>query len=466
MAIDRSGESLADLAAALRAGERDPAAYADTVRDRIDDRDRRVRAWVDGGKPRGWLREEAAELARRHAGGDADGDGTADAADGDHEAGGNRPPLFGVPVGVKDIFHVDGLATRAGSDLPPDVLAGPESTAVRRLREAGALVAGKTHTAEFAYFSPPPTRNPHDLDHTPGGSSSGSAAAVASGTAPLALGTQTVGSVIRPAAFCGVVGFKPTRGRIPTDGVIPLSSSVDHVGLFTRDVAGAELAASVLLDGWTDDDADCADAAADATGPEDAARPTLGVPDGPYLEQTSLAGRGAFADALDALAGAGYDLVRVEAFPDIEAVNRRHDALVAAEAALAHGDWYDAYPERYAEETAALVEEGRESPVSTLVRGRRGRGALRRSLAATAAEYGIDAWVAPAAPGPAPEGIDDTGDPVMNLPWTHAGLPTVALPAGRAHGLPVGVQVAGAFGADERLLAWAGPLSEAVRDAA
>ncbi|QZP38001.1 amidase [Halobaculum magnesiiphilum] len=446
MRTDLTGEALADLARALRTGERTPGAYANDVRDRIDDRDGDVRAWVDGGKSRAWLTAEADALEARHGGADPSTNSA---------AGGDRPPLFGVPVGVKDIFHVDRLATRAGSELPAAALAGPESTAVRRLRAAGAYVAGKTHTTEFAYFAPGPTRNPHDLDRTPGGSSSGSAAAVAAGTAPLALGTQTVGSVIRPAAFCGVVGFKPTRDRIPTDGVIPLAESVDHVGTFTRDVAGASLAASVLLDDWEDG----------RTGEPDEPV-TLGVPDGPYLDQASDAGREAFERALDALATAGYDLVRVTAFPDIDDVNDRHDTLVAAEAALAHGEWYDRYADRYAEATRELIEDGRSAPVSALIRGRRGRDELCDSLAATAAEHGIDAWVAPAAPGPAPEGIDDTGDPVMNLPWTHAGLPTVGLPAGDVDGLPVGVQVAAGFGEDERLLSWADGIAGAVDDAA
>ena len=445
MTRDRTGEALAPLAAAFRAGERDPTAYANTLRDRIEAREPEVRAWVDAAKSRAWLTAEMGALHARYPRAEPESD---------PDDGVVRPPLFGVPVGVKDIFHVDGLATRAGSELPPGELAGPEATAVRRLRAAGATVAGKTHTTEFAYFAPAPTRNPHDLAHTPGGSSSGSAAAVASGMAPLALGTQTVGSVIRPAAFCGVVGFKPTRGRIPTDGVIPLSSSVDHVGTFTRDVAGAALAASVLLDGWDNRQT------GDSTEPV-----TLGVPSGPYLDQTSEVGLDAFERALDALANDGCELVRVEAISDIDDVNERHDTLVAAEAVLAHGEWYDRYTDRYADATRELIEDGRSAPVSVLVRGRRGRDALRDSLASTADERGIDAWIAPAAPGPAPEGIDDTGDPVMNLPWTHAGLPTIGLPAGDVDGLPVGVQVAAGFGADERLLAVADEIAGTVGDA-
>ena len=173
--------------------------------------------------------------------------------------------LRGAPLGVKDVFHVDGLPTRAGSRLPPEELAGPQGTAVGRLRAAGAVVVGKTASTEFAYFAPAATRNPHHPEHTPGGSSSGSAAAVAAGQCVLALGTQTIGSVGRPASFCGVVGFKPSYDRIPRDGLIPLAPSLDHVGVFAPDVAWARRAAAVLCDDW---DADAAGAV--AAGPDDA----------------------------------------------------------------------------------------------------------------------------------------------------------------------------------------------------
>src|SRR5439155_19212153 len=166
----------------------------------------------------------------------------------------------------KDIMRVDGLPTTGGSRLPPEALAGPESACVTGLRQAGALILGKTVSTEFAYFGPGPTRNPHNPAHTPGGSSSGSAAGVAAGLCPLALGTQTVGSIIRPAAFCGVVGFKPSHNRISTAGVIPLSVSVDHIGIFAANVAGIALTASVLAQDWRAE--------------RSARQPVLGVPEG------------------------------------------------------------------------------------------------------------------------------------------------------------------------------------------
>ena len=361
-----------------------------------------------------------------------------------------RPPLYGVPLGVKDIFHVDGLRTRAGSAVPPEALAGPQATVVDRLQAAGAIVLGKTVTTEFAYFEPGPTRNPHDTAHTPGGSSSGSAAAVAAGEVPLALGTQTSGSTIRPAAFCGIVGFKPSYGRIPTDGVVPLAPSLDHVGLFTQDVAGMRLAASVCCDTW---------AAVPSPG-----EPVLAVPEGPYVDQAEPGGRAGLERAVDALSEAGYTIRRVDVLDDIDRVNDQHTDLLAGDAAMVHHEWYEAHGDAYQETTADLVERGRSVPVGDLMAARASRATLRERMTAELNEANADCWLAPAAPGPAPEGLESTGDVVMNLPWTHAGLPVVSLPAGTADGLPVGVQVVAPRGADERLLAWAQQLGGIVVD--
>ncbi|WP_152042701.1 amidase [Salinigranum salinum] len=426
---------LGEAIAALREGRTAATAYVAERCGRVDAVESDVRAWVDGPKEREWLVAEAAALAERYP----------EPAD--------RPPLYGVPVGVKDVFHVDGLPTRGGSDLPAGELVGPEAAVVTALRRAGALVFGKTVTTEFAYFEPGPTRNPHNLSHTPGGSSSGSAAAVAAGMCPLALGTQTIGSVIRPASFCGVVGFKPSYGRIPLDGLLPLSPSLDHVGLFTQDVAGMYAAAAVCLDDWLPPD-----------DPKDSDHPVLGVPDGAYLSQASDAGRAAFEEHLATLDAAGFEIrrVRVDAFEAIEAINDRHTDLMAAEAALEHQEWLDTYPDRYADSTAAMLREGRDVPVGTVADARAGRHDLRESLAEAAADHDIDVWVSPGAPGPAPEGIDTTGDPVMNLPWTHAGVPAVAVPGSTVDGLPVGVQCTASFGSDERLLAWAGLIDAAL----
>src|SRR5688572_10439202 len=205
----------------------------------------------------------------------------------------NRPLLFGALVGVKDIFHVEGFTTQAGSRLPAEVLQGQEAESVSRLKNAGALIFGKAVTTEFAYFAPGPTRNPHNLDHTPGGSSSGSAAAVAAGFCHLALGTQTIGSIIRPASFCGVVGVKPTYDRISRAGVIPLSPSLDHIGFFVPDAEGALNAARVLYKDWDEPI-------------EPLRKPRLGIPEGPYLQRVSQESLAHFERVYKLLEEAGY----------------------------------------------------------------------------------------------------------------------------------------------------------------
>lgn len=356
---------------------------------------------------------------------------------------GQKPPLYGVPVGIKDIFHVDGLPTKAGSNVPAETLDDDQGTVIDRLQKAGSVVLGKTVTAEFAYFEPGPTRNPHNIDFSPGGSSSGSAAAVAAGLCPLAIGTQTIGSVTRPAAFCGIVGTKPSYGRIPTDGLIPCSESVDQVGFFTQDVAGARLAAGVMYDDWQL-----------VPGPE--RKPTLAVPSGPYLQQASKEGLHHFRRSVRKLESSGYEIKRVEILGDIENINKRHKRLMAAEFALVHHDWYNEHPDGYSDTSVELIDQGRSVPTQDIAIGRTSVGDLRNQIHDVMDNKSIDLWITPAAPGPAPKGISTTGDPIMNLPWTHAGLPTISIPADKTDtGLPTGVQVIARFNNDEDLLAWA-----------
>ena len=361
-----------------------------------------------------------------------------------------RPPLFGLPVGVKDIFHVDGFATRAGSAVPPEALAGPQSAAVTRLLDAGALVLGKTVTTEFAYFAPGPTRNPAAPGRTPGGSSSGSAAAVAAGLAPVALGSQTIGSICRPAGYCGIVGFKPSYERVPRAGVVPLSPSLDHVGWLAADVEVAARVAAVLCDDWRP--------AVVVT-----ARLVLGVPEGPYLERASAEGLANFRIACARLAAAGLELRPVEAMADFAEIDRLHRQLVAADAWEVHRPWFPRHGERYHAKTRELLERGRDADPAEIATASAGRGKLRATLGALMGAHALDLWISPAAPGPPPLGLDSTGDPVMNLPWTYAGVPALALPAGRdRESLPHGVQLTARFGQDEELLAWGATVAKAV----
>lgn len=413
---------LTDLATALRSGTLDLAQYIEETCDRIDAVEPEIEALLPEPDRRGRLLREAAALAARYP----------DPA--------TRPTLYGVLVGIKDIFHADGFPTTGGSRVPPEALAGPEAASVRRLRDAGALVVGKTATAEFAYFEPGPTRNPHNPAHTPGGSSSGSAAATAAGFCSLAIGTQTVGSVIRPAAFCGIAGFKPTFDRIPTAGSLVCSPSLDHVGIFTPAIADMPQAAAVLCDEWRDVTVE---------------QPVIGVPEGPFLEQTSPAALEAFRQQVALLESGGYVVRRVPLFDDIVIVAEGHTRLVQGEMARSHEPWFPTYADLYRPRTAWAIRNGAQIEPTLVDQARDARATLRTRIEAAMDEHGIDLWVSPPALHAAPEGIAATGDPAMNLPWTNAGLPAATFPTTQTiDGLPLGLQCAARWNADEALLIW------------
>jgi Asp-tRNA(Asn)/Glu-tRNA(Gln) amidotransferase A subunit family amidase len=363
----------------------------------------------------------------------------------DEASSSHRGPLFGTPIGIKDIFRVDGFPTRAGSRLPPELFAGPEAEAVTRLRRQGALILGKTVSTEFAFFAPGPTRNPVHPEHTPGGSSSGSAAAVGAGLCPAALGTQTIGSIIRPAAYCGVVGFKPSYGRISTEGVIPLAPSLDHVGFFTVNVPDAIALAAALIPALVSDDRSVVDPLF---------QPVLGIPEGPYLDRASAEGLAHFRETCDRLS-TRYEIRSVPAMADFAEIRERHMRLTAAEIAQVHVDWFPRYRDLYAPQTVELIERGQAVSPETVEQDRAGHETLRDELTCLMDAHGIDLWISPSAQGPAPRGLASTGDPVMNLPWTQAGLPVLGIPSGRnAEGLPMGLQITGHWWADEKLLQW------------
>lgn len=421
--------------AALRNGEVDLIAHVEAICDRVDAEDPQIQALLSEQGRRQRLLSEAEALLARFP--DPEG----------------RPPLFGLLVGVKDFFRVDGFPTKAGSKLPASLFEGPESAVVTLLRRNGALIAGKAVTTEFAYFQPGPTRNPHNLEHTPGGSSSGSAAGVAAGFYPLALGTQTIGSVIRPAAFCGIIGFKPSYDRIPTADMLFFSPSVDHIGLFTQDVATMRLACSALCQDWEGG----VDAAADSL-------PVLAVPDGPYLDEAEEIGRQHFEETLERLAGEGFGIRRISFFPNYAELNKRHRRLTAVEVAEIHKDWYREHSDRYSVHMQEIMRTGATVSDEERDEIRADQLRLRHKMEEALLASGADLWIAPAATGPAPHGIHATGNPIMNLPWTNAGAPALAIPAGEAeNGLPLGVQFCAPFGADERLLAWGEAIEGLVR---
>ena len=361
-----------------------------------------------------------------------------------------RPALFGVVTGVKDIFHVDGFTTRAGSRLPSEVLQGREADSVKRIKDAGGLILGKTVTTEFAYFFPGPTRNPHQPGHTPGGSSSGSAAAVAAGFCHLALGTQTIGSVIRPAAFCGVVGVKPTYDRISRNGVIPLSPSLDHIGFFTPDVEASIGVAGALIEDWKVQIA--------------GRKPILGIPAGPYLASASDYALSCFHGICESLSEAGYELHHIPVMDDFQEIVNRHNVILSAEAARVHAEWFAKYENLYSPKFTELIKRGQEITESQLQDALQTRMDFRDHLTQKMDGNGIDLWICPPTVGPAPKGLASTGDPVMNLPWTQIGFPAMSLPTEKdEEGLPMGIQLAGKWNSDESLLVWAREIEKVVR---
>jgi aspartyl-tRNA(Asn)/glutamyl-tRNA(Gln) amidotransferase subunit A len=417
-----SSEDLASLTvtravALIARGALAPDTLLEACLARIAKNDGRVRAWVsvDEAGARAGARERLAEA----------------------RAGRLRGPLHGIPVAIKDIFHVAGMTTTCGAAPAFHTRPAEDAAAVARLRAAGAVVMGKVHTTEFAYFEPGPTRNPWNPAHTPGGSSSGSAAAVAARMAPLALGTQTVGSVLRPAAYCGVVGFKGSHGLIPTDGVVPLAWSFDHVGVFARAVSDVVLAAGVLA-------ARSLDAAA-PTAPRLAVAPEL-------LERATpeVATEVRATAARLARAGASVSEVRLPAsFADLHAAGR---TVLEVEAAAYHEELYRLHAAEYRSGTRELIAGGLTRPAVAYVHAQRARHAFREDVMPLLAAH--DALLSPTAPSPAPEGLAATGDPWFCAPWSFAGVPALSLPVGLSpRGLPHAVQLVAAAGRDAALLA-------------
>ncbi|WP_054939921.1 amidase [Paenibacillus ihuae] len=354
----------------------------------------------------------------------------------------DKPALWGIPVGIKDLIHVEGLPTHAGSHLPAEALTGKEGPLVTRLRLLGAVIAGKTVTEEFAYQGPISTLNPHDTAHTPGGSSAGSAAAVAAGICPLAVGTQTLRSVLAPASFCGVFGFKASYGRIPMDGVIQLSPSFDAIGLFTQDLRSMEVAAELLIPGWT---------------PRQVSRkPVLGIPQGVYMQLMSDEVKAVFLAQIESLGKLGYQVKHVEMPWQDELIYG--DAMlrfIEGEMARGHADLFEQYAGYYGEPVKDGIARGKQVTDAELETYRRMQLELRQNLEILMEEEGIDLWVSPAQGGTAPKLEENrTGWAGMTAVWGFAGCPALSIPAASIDNLPLGFQCVGSYGGDEWLLAW------------
>ena len=429
--IDMLDRSAVELATALKSGELSAEALTVACLARIEAREPQVRAFA-------YLDAEQAIAQAR-------------AADARRRDGAALGVLHGLPVSLKDIFDTADMPTENGSRAHAGRRPESDSAVAERLRNAGAILLGKTVTTEFAGFAPGDTRNPHDLQRTPGGSSSGSAAAVAAGMVPLAVGSQTAGSVIRPGSFCGVVAFKPQFGAISRHGCTMLSRALDHVGLFARGIEDIALLASALY----------------GLDPRD---PDAGTVDATELANVSLGAEGsaprlAFAatpfwggadddtkTAFEALIGPdGLKLPRLElpepfalALDWLNAICQAEMALEFDALARDHGDTL--HPK-----TVESIERTRQVTALDYLKGLRGQALLRDLLDRELRH--VDALVTPAAVGEAPLGLDATGDPVFCSTWTLVGHPAITIPLLKgANGLPIGVQLVGRRGADAELL--------------
>lgn len=363
-------------------------------------------------------------------------------------------PLHGVPVGIKDIIATAGIRTSMGSVIYRDNIPTQDSAVVSRLKGAGAIVLGKTVTVEFAMSDPPRTLNPWNREHTPGGSSSGSAVAVASGHCPAALGTQTAGSVIRPAAYNGVTGFKPTYGLVSRRGVFPVSWTLDTVGWMTRTVMDAAVLMDVLCGFDESDPASVmpgisAGYAASLT--ENMPAPKLGIISGDIERTTSTEMQAHMFEVIELLRQGGNWIELFDLPISYLHIRDAKMAIETVEAAEAHRKTYSERLADYSAPARAKIETGMLLPATAYVEGQRVRRQFRRDMDESMAS--IDALIMPAAAGPAPRDLSTTGDPAFYSPWTTAGLPAITVPTGLSRdGMPLGVQLIGKGHDDAGLL--------------
>jgi len=373
------------------------------------------------------------------------------ARDADRREGRATGPLHGLPVGIKDIIDTGDMPTEDGTVLHAGRTPDRDATVVAMLRAAGAVILGKTVTTECAYFHPGKTRNPHNPGHTPGGSSSGSAAAVGAGMVPLALGSQTNGSVIRPAAFCGVYGFKPTHGLIPRHGILKLSRTLDHVGVFARTLEDIALISEQIV-GYDERDPDTRPRARIAfqaiAAEEPPLAPLLAFVKGPAWERAAEETKKAFAELVGEL---GDRVVEVELPGTAPRALDWHRTIMETEMAANFDLEWEKGRERLSETLRALLTRGREVRALEYQQALARIPILNEGFGEIFERY--DAILTPAAPGTAPKGLGATGDPAFCTLWTLLGMPALSLPLMRGeNGLPLGVQLVGPRHDDARLL--------------
>ncbi|HEY7648592.1 MAG TPA: amidase [Methylomirabilota bacterium] len=404
-----------EAARRIREGRLSPVALAEACLERITALDGQLKAWSH--------LDEAGAL------------NVARAREAEARSGRIVGPLHGVAVGIKDIIDVAGMPTTGGARPWAHTRPSRDATCVARLRAAGAVILGKTATTEFAYRDPAPTHNPWHPAHTPGGSSAGSGAAVAARMVPLALGSQTVGSVLRPAAYCGVVGFKGTHGAVPVDGVIALAWSLDHIGVFGRTVTDAALGFGILIDRPLDPAAPRA--------PRLALAPEL-------LARAAPETAARIQAAADQFARAGASVVEVKLPASFDDVHAAGLTVLEAEAAAYHADNFRRHAAEYGPEIRALVDAGLKQAAPTFVRANRARLRFRDEMVPLLTSH--HALLAPTAPAPAPAGLHSTGDGSLCAPWSYTGVPAITLPSGLdGAGLPEAIQLVAAAGQEALL---------------
>jgi Asp-tRNA(Asn)/Glu-tRNA(Gln) amidotransferase A subunit family amidase len=434
--------SASDAVHLIRQGAIDSAQLVEACLARVRETDTQVQAWAFLDPDHALAQARAADDLRRQ--------------------GLPIGPLHGVPVGVKDIFDTADMPTENGSVLHAGRTPSRDATVVAMLRAAGAVIMGKTVTTEFATQAPGKTRNPHEPEHTPGGSSSGSAAAVAAGMVPLAIGSQTNGSVIRPAAFCGVLGFKPTHGLIPRHGMFMLSRTLDHVGLFARTVADLALLAGQLV-GYDGRDPDTRPRAripfAEVAAEDPPLPPMLAFVKTPHWERADGETKEAFVELIEHL---GDRVEEIELLPSAAEAWEWHRTIMEAEMAANLEREWEKGRDRLSEPLRAQIERGREVRAVDFQRAVARIQPIHESFVELF-EQRYDAILTPAAPGTAPKGLASTGDPSFCTLWTLCGMPAVSLPVMQGtNGLPLGVQLVGPRDGDARLLRTARWLAAAV----
>ncbi len=366
--------------------------------------------------------------------------------------------LNGIPVGIKDIFDTYDMPTENGTVILAGRRPDADAAVVGLLRDAGAVIMGKTVTAELAVYTPGKTKNPQDLNRTPGGSSSGSAAAVAAGMVPLAVGTQTNGSVIRPASYCGVVGFKPTFGTIPRTNILRQAPSLDQVGVFSRDVLDSALLASILMN---------PDKRYGDTLPlpgidiSQIEKGFSGSPKLSFLKTAVWSEASAFTrkSCLDFVSELGKAITEIELPPICDQAVSCHRTIMLCEMAHHYDKFYSEGREKISPMLLSMLDEGKRVPLSQYLDAKNILTEISGVVDNTLKDY--DAVITPAAPTEAPEGLTSTGSPIFCTIWSLTGVPSITIPLlSGASGMPLGLQLVGSKGSDSRLLQTAHWLEE------